>query len=317
MLSINTNRSLVILFVTNACKQAISAISVGLILLLLLVAPVIADSGAFFSHQFAEVPLKISLETPQLRLKGELTQGALVIGKTLPGYTVMLDAQRLKVTIEGLFVMGFNRDAKPDHKLVISDDSGKHTEYQLEVTPRKYDIQYIEGIAKKLMQPNATDLQRIRAENAMIREARLFESDQLNFTEPFIWPAQGPVTGVYGSQRYYNGEPRRPHFGLDIAAPEGADVIAPASGTITLVHPDMFFSGGTIILDHGYGISSTFIHLSKVMVVKGQLVKQGQLLGKVGQSGRATGPHLDWRINWFNTRLDPALLLTIPEKSER
>lgn len=264
--------------------------------------------------RFSKIPLVVSLEKPDLKLKGKLKQGSLIFGQTDPQNTATLNHKNLKMTADGLFVMGFHRDAGGEHQLAIVSPGGKQTEYQLNISPRSYDIQYIEGIPKKMMQPNSDALQRIRRENAMIGKARATNSDLLGFTEPFIWPATGPITGVYGSQRFYNGEPRRPHFGLDIAAPEGADVVAPASGTITLVHPDMFFSGGTIVLDHGYGVSSSFIHLSEVLVEQGQSVSQGKVIGTVGQSGRATGPHLDWRINWFTTRLDPAFLLGLSEE---
>ena len=131
----------------------------------------------------------------------------------------------------------------------------------------------------------------------------------------FQWPTEGIITGVYGSRRFYNGKAGRPHYGIDIAAPQGSHVVAPASGTITLVHDNMYFSGGTIIMDHGHGISSTFIHLHKSHVKVGDKVEQGQLLAEIGSTGRSTGPHLDWRMNWFDQRLDPQLLVDgLPNK---
>ncbi len=258
---------------------------------------------------FDQVPLPLTIAKPELALKGMLQQGSLIVGKTLKDSKVSLNDKPVAVTGQGVFVIGFNRDAKPEQRLEIVKPDGTKITETLVIAAREYDIQYIEGISKSIMQPNQESLKRIRKENAMIRKARESSSQHTGFLEKFIWPTQGPITGVYGSQRYYNGEPRRPHFGLDIAAPMGTEVIAPASGTIVLTHPDMFFSGGTIILDHGYGITSTFIHLNEVLVEEGQQVAQGDLLGKVGQSGRATGPHLDWRINWFATRLDPAFLI--------
>ena len=124
----------------------------------------------------------------------------------------------------------------------------------------------------------------------------------------FMWPVEGPISGVYGSQRYYNGEPRRPHFGVDVAAPAGTTVRAPAAGIVTLAQPDLFYSGGTVILDHGYKLSSTFLHMSEVLVQAGDELKAGDIIGAVGATGRATGPHLDWRMNWRDTRIDPQLL---------
>ena len=143
----------------------------------------------------------------------------------------------------------------------------------------------------------------------MAADARKVDLPLPGFAEVFQWPLIGPISGVYGSQRFYNGVAGSPHFGVDIARPTGSQVSAPASGVVTLVHPDMFYSGGTLIIDHGHGISSTFIHLSEILVKEGDAIHQGQVIAKVGQTGRATGPHLDWRMNWFEERLDPQLLM--------
>ncbi len=246
-------------------------------------------------------------------LEGKLLQGGMVIGQAPLGSRVWLDGESLELTPDGHFVFGFGRDAEADHKLKVVYPDGVEEQKDLVVRARDYDIQYIEGIPKKIMSPNKDDLKRIREENAMVSQARGQFSTLQSFLETFIWPAKGPITGVYGSQRYYNGEPRRPHFGLDIAAPRGAEVIAPASGKVVLAHDNMFFSGGTLIVDHGYGITSTFIHLDAILVEKGQAVTQGEVIARVGATGRATGPHLDWRINWFQTRLDPRLLMNEPQ----
>ncbi|WP_211210723.1 M23 family metallopeptidase [Hahella ganghwensis] len=248
-----------------------------------------------------------------LELQGELVQGGMVIGRAPQGSQVWLNDEVVKVTPDGRFVFGFGRDSENTHQLKIKYPNGTEALRELEVKPRDYDIQYIEGISKKIMSPNEEDLKRIRRENSMVAKARAGASVREDFLETFIWPAKGPITGVYGSQRFYNGEPRRPHFGLDIAAPRGAEVIAPASGKVVLAHNNMFFSGGTLIMDHGYGITSTFIHLDAILVEEGQEVKQGDAIARVGATGRATGPHLDWRINWFNTRLDPQLLMSEPQ----
>ena len=144
----------------------------------------------------------------------------------------------------------------------------------------------------------------------MVATARQHRDNQAYYSQGFAWPAKGRISGVYGSQRVLNGEPRRPHFGLDIAAPEGTNVFAPADGLITLTHPDMYFSGGTIILDHGQGLSSTFLHLSKILVEAGTFVKQGDLIARIGATGRASGPHLDWRMNWLDRRVDPQPLMS-------
>ena len=253
--------------------------------------------------------LCFSLPVIALELQGELTQGAMLRGKVSPGTQVSLDQQPVKVTENGDFVIGFGRDAKLSHRLTMLNASGQTEVESIQLRKRDYQIQRIEGIAKKIMQPDPASIARAKQDAKMVRAARKTNSDRDDFLSDFIWPLQGRISGVYGSQRVYNGEPRRPHFGIDIAAPQGTGVVAPADGVITLWVPDMFYSGGTMIIDHGFGISSTFLHLSGSLVAVGDEVKQGQVIAKVGSSGRSTGPHLDWRINWFNVRLDPASIV--------
>ncbi|WP_372749203.1 M23 family metallopeptidase [Litorivivens sp.] len=241
-----------------------------------------------------------------VELRGELAQGGLLIGQAQPGEQVWLDGKALRLTDNGLFAFGFDRDAKPVATLKICAGDACR-EQALKIRQREYDIQRIEGVPQNTVTPPPEVLDRIRQEGAMVSAARRKVSRSLAFAEPFIWPLQGPITGVFGSQRVYNGEPRRPHYGVDVAAPTGTPVVAPADAIVRLAHPDMYFSGGTLVMDHGYGISSTFIHLSEVLVKEGQTVRQGEPVARVGASGRATGPHLDWRMNWFNVRLDPVL----------
>ncbi|MGL4475109.1 MAG: M23 family metallopeptidase, partial [Shewanella sp.] len=176
-------------------------------------------------------------------------------------------------------------------------------------TPRQYKIQQVTGIAKKIMQPDPKDVARAALDSQQVNRARAIDSDGMAFVSEFMWPLQGRISGVYGSQRVYNGEPGRPHFGVDIAAPRGTKAMAPADGVVTLAVPDMFYSGGTLIVDHGNGVNSTFLHLDKLLVNVGQSIKQGEVIALVGSTGRSTGPHLDWRLNWFNTRLDPATIV--------
>ncbi len=241
-----------------------------------------------------------------LELRGELAQGGLLIGQLAEGEQAYLDGKLLRATETGLVVFGFGRDAKPVATLkVCRQESCK--EETLAIRQRQYDIQRIEGVPQNTVTPPPEVLDRIREENVMVARARAKASDSLAFSQPFIWPLEGPITGVFGSQRVYNGEPRRPHFGVDVAAATGTPVVAPADATVRLAHPDMYFSGGTLVMDHGYGVTSTFIHLSEVLVKEGEEVRQGQVVGKVGATGRATGPHLDWRMNWNRVRLDPVL----------
>lgn len=237
-------------------------------------------------------------------LKGTPAPGALLIGKTLPGTKVLLGKKSLRVTSDGYFVFGFGRDAEGDRMLTLVKD-GQQEQHDLSLQARQWHIQRVEGVPQETVTPPKSVLARIHREAALVARARQTDSSRRGFLMPFVWPASGPITGVYGSQRFYNGQPRNPHYGLDIAGGQGGEVIAPADGVVTLAYPDMFYSGGTLLVDHGYGISSTFIHLSKILVKKGDVVHQGDVIARIGSSGRATGPHLDWRINWYGERLDP------------
>ncbi len=245
---------------------------------------------------------------PALALQGSLTQGALLRGQVKPGSKVWLNGEPLRVTAEGQFVFGTAREAPLRQTLKVESPRGAVETHQLDLQKREYDIQRISGVAKKHVNPDPAQLARVAEENKLTRSARKADSDLKGFLQPFIWPASGRISGVFGSQRIFNGEPRAPHSGVDVAAPKGAPVVAPAAGVVTLVHPDMFFSGGTLIVDHGLGVSSTFIHLSEVLVEPGQAVAQGDLIARVGATGRATGPHLHWNMNWFDVRVDPALI---------
>lgn len=245
----------------------------------------------------------------ELALTGSLIQGGLVRGQTSPGSRVYWGETPLKVTPTGQFILGFGRDATDKYSLTLIDPSGTVSVEKLTIAKRDYRIQRIDGISKRMMAPSAEDLKRIKREAAQARRARQIDSDLPHFADSFIWPVSGRISGVYGSQRILNGEPRRPHFGVDIAAPTGTPVKAPLAGLVTLAHQGMFFSGATLIIDHGHGLSSSYLHLKKILVKKGQRVKQGETIALVGASGRVTGPHLDWRINWFAERLDPALLV--------
>jgi murein DD-endopeptidase MepM/ murein hydrolase activator NlpD len=244
-----------------------------------------------------------------IKLSGEIKQGALVIGKTAINNIVTFDGKVLPLSKNGDYVFGFGRDDEKSYQLLITQPDGKTEQKTLVPAKREYKIQRIEGIAKKIMNPNPKSVARSKKDGIQVRTARKTLSDKTYFSKGFIAPIKGIITGVYGSQRVFNGIPKRPHFGLDYAGKTGDPVKAPASGKVVMFVPDMFYSGGTMIIDHGHGITSSFLHLSKSYVKKGDEVKKGQIVAAVGSSGRATGPHLDWRINWFNVRLDPALAL--------
>jgi len=244
-----------------------------------------------------------------VELKGHLTQGGLVTGQLNNAKSVSLNGKPLKLSDTGLFVFGFGRDAKPNHTLSWVDKSGKNHSQDLVITLRDYNIDKITGVAKKYVSPPKAVSERISREAVAVRKARAVDSDLEYFLQPVLRPAEGRISGVYGSQRYFNGEPRRPHFGLDIANKTGSPVYAPISGTVVFAEPDLYYSGGTLILDHGHGVTSTYIHLSKLDVKVGDKITQGMKVAEIGATGRVTGPHLDWRFNWQGERLDPALLM--------
>lgn len=244
-----------------------------------------------------------------LELNGELTQGSLIRGQVEPNSKVWLNDQAIKVSAQGWFAFGFGRDAKLEHTLSWQLPGNEVQTKSLNILAREYNIQHIEGLPAKMVTPPQEVLARIRSDNAQVARARKRVDDRVDFASVFIWPAAGPISGVYGSQRVLNGQKKRPHFGVDVAAPTGTPIYAPASGVVTLWVADMYYSGGTMIIDHGHGVSSTFLHMSEGVVEVGTEVKQGQLVGAIGATGRVTGAHLDWRMNWLNQRIDPALLV--------
>lgn len=252
-----------------------------------------------------------SVSYAQINLSGDITQGALVVGKTNPNSTVTLNDTVLKVSSDGDYAFGFGRDDENEYVLTVKDQNGQVHTKTLTPKKREYKIQRIEGIKKSIMNPNPESVKRAKKDSQQVREARAITSNLSAFSDGFIKPINGIVTGVYGSQRVYNGVPKTPHFGIDYAGSKGDPVMAPADGVVLLWVPDMFYSGGTMIIDHGHGISSTFLHLSGSYVKTGATVKQGDVVAAVGSTGRSTGPHLDWRINWNNVRLDPALALKL------
>ena len=251
----------------------------------------------------------LSLSAEAVELTGSVIQGGLLFGKAQPGSSVTLDGKPVVASKDGRFVIGFGRDETGIRELGISSPSGDVQLQELPVKEREYAIERVDGLPPSRVTPDPSVTARIQSDARLVSSARLHRDNQAFYAQGFKWPAKGRISGVYGSQRVLNGEPRRPHFGLDIAAPKGSSVYAPADGLITLTHPDLYFSGGTIILDHGQGLSSTFLHLSKILVEAGTFVQQGDLIAEIGSTGRASGPHLDWRMNWLDRRVDPQPLL--------
>lgn len=257
-------------------------------------------------------PLAAANVADKIQLQGEYQQGGLLIGQAPGAVEVLQDGKSVRVGKDGIFLLGFGRDHPAKSVMKVRFADGSVYQRTLAVAPREYRIQRIDGLPPTKVTPRSpADLKRIRDDSVAVRKARALDDAREDFAGGFIWPVQGPISGVYGSQRVLNGEPRRPHFGVDIARPTGTPVVAPAAGVVTLAVPDMFFSGGTLIIDHGHKLSSSFLHLSKLLVKPGDKVEQGQLVAEVGATGRVTGAHLDWRMNLRNQRIDPQLL--VPE----
>jgi len=253
--------------------------------------------------------LFFSCAAEALTLNGHFTQGGLVIGRTTAETIVIFNERKIRVSPEGIFVIGFNRDAKPIARLKLIYKNGQVLRKILSIVERKYKIEKIVGLPSAKVSPPGKVLARIEFEAKLVSKAREIDTPAIHFLQNWVWPAEGRISGVYGSQRVLNGLPKRPHYGIDIAAPSGTKVVSPNSGIIRMVHKDMYLSGGTVIIDHGHGISSALLHLKSIAVKEGQPITRGEVIGTIGASGRATGPHLDWRINLFKRRLDPELLM--------
>ena len=251
--------------------------------------------------------LFITTSSFAVTFEGKFIQGSFILGKTEPGSEVFIDKKKVKVTTDGYFAFGLDRDRKNDVVITINKEK-----IVKKVFKREYKIQRIDGLEEKKVTPPEEVYERIKRENKWIGEARAIDSNLTFFTKKFIVPIEHAIiSGVYGSQRILNGKPKWPHYGLDFAADEGTKIKAMLDGTVTLVKPDLFYTGGTLIFDHGHGISTLYMHMQKILVNKGQKVKQGDVIGTVGSTGRATGAHLDVRLNWFEIRLDPAAVLDL------
>ncbi|WP_316978411.1 M23 family metallopeptidase [Shumkonia mesophila] len=246
----------------------------------------------------------------EVRFDGNLAQGGLAIGHADPGSSVTVNGRAVRVSADGEFLLGFDRDAPASVEISIIDAAGARQARTLAVARRDFPVQRIDGLPPEQVTPDPKTLKRINEEAALVAAAKARDSATPFFRSGFVWPVAGRVSGVYGSQRILNGEPRAPHGGVDIAAPKGAPVMATADGTVSLVQNNLFFTGKTVMIDHGFGLASVYAHLDTVSVHPGQTVAKGAPIGTVGASGRATGPHLHWGVSLFEVRLDPALLAT-------
>lgn len=243
-------------------------------------------------------------------LPERLPQGGVAIVQLAEGERAVLDGRALKVSPDGWAVFGAGREARGSMRFERIDRSGTRHPHTIRIVPRDFRIERVNGLPQQTVTPDPAIAERIAREQAAVAKARERDDDRTQFAEGFVRPIEGGrISGVYGSQRILNGEPRAPHMGLDIAVPTGTPILAPAGGIVSFVAPDLFLTGGTVLLDHGHGLSSSFLHLSRIDVREGQRIERGETIGAVGATGRASGPHLHWGLNWFDVRLDPALLL--------
>ena len=270
---------------------------------------------ASMSFAYADVELNgqkealSSQEQVNVVLNGKFTQGALLRGQAPAGAKVTLNGETVQTNKDGKFVVGFEREAPLQQMLVVKLDNGQKWQRDITLEKREYNIQRIDGLEQKMVTPPAEVTARIKQDNINVANARSGNTDLDALFTRFEWPAKGVISGVYGSQRILNGVPKWPHYGLDIANETGTPVYAPVEGVVTMAD-DLYYSGNTLILDHGMRVFSTFLHMDTITVEVGETVKQGEQIGTIGSTGRSTGPHLDWRINLGNTRLDPQTIIS-------
>jgi murein DD-endopeptidase MepM/ murein hydrolase activator NlpD len=257
---------------------------------------------------FFLIILFTSTQLNAVEFKGKFLQGHYIVGITDPSAEIIIDKKQIRVTKDGYFVFGIGRDRKFD-VTITKIANGEIKKIVKKVLKRKYNIQRIDGLEESKVTPPESVYKRIKEENNRIGEARAINSELPFFKNQFIMPVKGIISGVYGSQRILNGKPKWPHYGIDIAAKKGTKIRSSATGVVTMAETDLYYTGGTIIMDHGHGISTIYSHLESLKVKVGDEILQGDIIGTVGSTGRSTGPHLDFRVNWFQTRLDPMSVL--------
>ena len=255
------------------------------------------------------VPAAPVPQEERVMFPASVPQGALVFGKVPPGSQVRYRERLLRATGYGTVAFGVGRDETGPLKVDVTLPSGRVEPVSIAVTPRDWPVEHVNGVPPKTVNPPPEIAARIQREQALVTAARERDDERTDFALPFQWPVQGRISGRFGNARVYNGQPGAGHSGMDIAAPDGTPVKAPAGGVVTFASPDLYLTGGTVLLDHGHGVSSNFLHLSRIDVRVGDRIEPGQVIGAVGATGRATGPHLHWGMNWFDTRIDPLLVL--------
>ncbi len=243
-----------------------------------------------------------------LGLPDELTQGGFYAGKITRGSQLWFGERKIKTTNDGYYALGLNWKQGAMAKFRLVDAQGREYHQRLVVNKQKYDVTRIDGLPKKMVTPSKKNQARITADSARVKKARTIDSTREDFRDKFIWPVRGRISGNFGNHRILNGIPKSPHGGMDIAAPQGTAIVAPLGGVVTMIS-DLYYTGNTLIIDHGFGVNTVFAHMRSIKVKQGQIIKQGDQIGTVGATGRATGPHLHWGLNWYNERLNPVLVL--------
>jgi murein DD-endopeptidase MepM/ murein hydrolase activator NlpD len=263
----------------------------------------------FFVSAQQNSPSPTAQQDARLVFPADVPQGGLVLGKVPPGSEVRYAGRKLRVSGYGTVVFGVGRDESGPLEVEVKRPDGIREATLIAVTRRDWPLEQVSGVPPKTVNPPPAIAERIKREQALVTAARIRDDDRTDFARPFVWPVQGRISGRFGNARVYNGQPGAGHSGMDIAAPAGTPVKAPAAGVVTFAAPDLYLTGGTLLLDHGFGVSSNFLHLSRIDVKVGDRVEQGQAIAAVGATGRATGPHLHWGMNWFDVRIDPLLVL--------
>ena len=258
------------------------------------------------SHDLARTSNGIGV----VKIPSSAPQAGLVFGSVPPGSILVYDGRTVRVGEDGYFVVGVPREKTGTLSLQLTTPDGGTQTLGIAITPRSFPVERVNGVPQETVNPPPGIAERIKHEQAEVDAVRMRDDDRDDFASAFLWPVKGRISGVFGSQRIYNGTPASPHSGVDIAAPKGTPINAPAGGIVTFANPDLYLTGGTVLIDHGHGVSSNFLHMSRIDVKVGDRVEQGQVIGLVGATGRATGPHMHWGMNWFSMRVDPQLLMT-------
>ncbi len=266
--------------------------------------------GAAGAQQSTALDEYLATQTPAEVVPANASQGALVIGHADPGDEVRIDGKLVQVSKDGSFVFGIGRNATGEIAVRVGAPGADAATYRIAVDARDWPVERINGVPPRTVNPPPEIAARIRREQGRVSAARKRDDARDDYEQAFIWPVTGRISGRFGNARVYNGQAAPSgHSGMDIAVPRGTPVRAPAAGIVTFADPDLYLTGGTVLLDHGHGVSSNFLHLSRLDVKVGDRVEQGQVIGAVGATGRATGPHLHWGMSWFTTRVDPLLVL--------